>query len=304
MGNKTEFILDKTDDIDALEPKRPTLFICQEKTITEYRLSGRQRMGRPEEGELPDIVVYGKFVSRNHGIFETVGEHAMYHVAETTNGIKYNGVTVEPGIQITLKDGDEFMIPAGDVKTNGQDAVIIYASSPARIRMWRELQMASRDKLTGLCSREDFMIWWNRNHNAADYKEASLFIIDVDDFKEVNDKKGHNAGDEVLKIVAAELKSVVRYENQVCRWGGDEFIGIIPGTSDMVDSRLKALSYRIMKKTEDAGVPVTVSIGYVDIHSTDEEKGMGGVIGLADKALYSVKQAGKGGVKAFTSATL
>ena len=299
MDLKTDFLINEIPDVESPETKRPTIFVCQDKRIAEYRLSGRQKMGRPEEDSAPDIPVYGKFVSRNHGIFETSGEHTVYHVEKTTNGIKYNGELAEPGTVITLIDGDEFIIPAAGTQEGSQNAVIIYAATPARVCMWRDLQLASRDKLTGLCNREDFIIWWGRNHNAADYRDSALFIMDVDDFKQVNDKQGHNAGDKVLKIVADELKSVVRYENQVCRWGGDEFVGVIPGPADSADARLRKLSSQIKIKTEESGIPVTVSIGYVFIHARAGEKEMDSVVELADKALYSVKQAGKGGVRAY-----
>ena len=298
MEDKTAMIVEREDMTEAREIKRPTVFVCQEKTITEYRLQGLQNMGRPENGAFPDVVVYGMFVSRNHGIFETDGDETVFHVLQTTNGIKYNGKTAEPFTDIRLRDGDELMIPSGS-EENGEDAVIIFACTQSRIRMWRNLQEASRDKLTGLCNREDFMIWWGRNYSRKDYKEAVLFIMDVDDFKEVNDREGHNAGDEVLKIVADELRHIVRYQSQICRWGGDEFIGVVPGIAQKAEARLRTLSERIRNRSSESGIPVTVSIGYVDTHNMRNAKDMSGIIDFADKALYNIKKAGKGGIGGF-----
>ena len=300
MEDKTVMIVEKANEPETHELKRPTVFVCQEKTITEYRLEGLQNMGRPESGVFPDIMVYGRFVSRNHGVFETGGDETVFHVLKTTNGLKYNGKTAEPFTDIRLRDGDELMIPSGN-KDEGEDAVIVYASTQSRIRMWRNLQEASRDKLTGLCNREDFMIWWGRNYARRDYKDAVLFIMDVDDFKEVNDKKGHNAGDEVLKIVAEELTNIVRYQSQICRWGGDEFIGVVPGTPEKAESRLKNLSRSICERSAEAGIPVSVSIGYVDSHKMKDAKDMSGMIEFADKALYNIKKTGKGGVGGYGS---
>jgi|GEM_PF-1860845 len=296
VNNETEIIFNNDNKPDSKQNIRPTLFVCQDHTISEYRLQGYQNLGRPVDSILPDIPIYGRFVSRNHGIFQTVGEEVSYTALKTTNGVSYKGEKLEPGTKIILKDGDELVIPAGSAGEGSNSAVLVYACTAGRIRMWRELQEASRDALTGLCGREDFMNWWNKNYGKKDYAEAVLFIMDVDDFKQVNDTKGHNAGDDVLKLVASQLRSVVRYDNQVCRWGGDEFVGVIPGTIEKAASRLKELSIRIEAVSSFENVPITVSIGYVNMNILGNVRDVIGMMELADKALYRVKQAGKGGV--------
>ncbi|MBQ4482095.1 MAG: GGDEF domain-containing protein [Lachnospiraceae bacterium] len=299
-GSDTEIIIEsRAEDDEAL--KRPTLFVCQERTISEYRLQGCQHLGRPAEGTLPDIPVYGKFVSRDHGVFDTQGEDVVYTALQTTNGIKYRGKLLEPWSRIHLKDGDELIIPSGNEEEDGQSAILVYATSPSRIRMWRDLEEASRDKLTGLCGREGFMIWWSQNYRKKDYEEAILFIMDVDDVKQINDKWGHNAGDSTLRLVSDQLTRMVRYENQVCRWGGDEFVGVIPGTPEKAEVRLRALSHRIKETSIKSGIPVTVSIGYVDKHALKSAKDMGAMLELADQALYKVKASGKGGIAAYAA---
>jgi GGDEF domain-containing protein len=101
------------------------------------------------------------------------------------------------------------------------------------------------------------------------------------------------AGDKVLQIVSECLTNAVRYEHQVCRWGGDEFIGIIPGSSDRVLARLRLLARRIEHKSADAGVPITVSIGFADTLSTGDNTDISGLIANADQAMYQVKKQGK-----------
>ncbi len=301
MAEDKTAILLNTDNKQGNEEKykeRPTLFVCQAHIISEYRMDGYQTLGRPSNDVLPDIPVQDRFVSKSHGFFETEQGETYYTAMHTTNGIKYQGNFLSPWTKIKLKDGDELIIPSDDDDA-GHSVIIIFAISAARIKLWRELQRASKDKLTGLCGRDSFTTWWEQNYAKKDYEHAVFFIMDVDDFKEINDSKGHNAGDDVLRIVADQLRDIVRYENQVCRWGGDEFVGIIPGTADSAAGRLGVLSRSIREKTEEAGLPVTVSIGYVNIHKAKDTKDITGIMELADSAMYRMKQDGKGGIRGY-----
>ncbi len=297
MVDEKTVILFKKEAVSENEkvPERPTLFVCQDRMIAEYRLQGYQNMGRPTGGAVPDIPVHSKFVSRGHGFFETEGAETYYTALQTTNGIKYKGEYVKPWTKIHLKDGDELVIPSGDEEQE-HSVMLVYATTPTRIRLWRDLLQASRDKLTGLCGRDGFMLWWKQNHEKKDYSEAVFFIMDIDDFKVINDKMGHNAGDEALKVVSDQLRKMVRYENQVCRWGGDEFVGVIPGEPDKAETRLRALSHRIKEASASVSLPITVSIGYVDIKIIKDVKNLEGILELADRAMYGVKNTGKGGI--------
>ena len=295
----TETILNYAEDTDGDISIRPTLFVCYGRAISEYRLQGRQVMGRPTSNNIPDIPVHARFMSRDHGYFDTKGLKTCYTAVETTNGIKYKGMIVQPQTGIELSDGDELIIPWMDDGGRDRSVILVYASTAARIRLWRDLMKASRDKLTDLGDRECFVTWWEHNREKRDYAEAYLFIMDVDDFKEVNDTAGHNAGDEALKIIAQELRNAVRYEDQVCRWGGDEFVGIMPSSELEAGRRFRELSCTIEEVSQAAGVPLSVSIGYVNIHETENTSDVTGLIELADRALYEMKRTGKGGIKLF-----
>ena len=122
----------------------------------------------------------------------------------------------------------------------------------------------------------------------------------MDDFKKLNDTAGHNAGDVALCIIAGELKNAVRYENQICRWGGDEFVGIIPSNKQEASHRLNDIGNAICEATAASGVPVSVSIGYTDIHEVSDSEDVEALIGLADKALYRVKSTRKNGIAAYS----
>lgn len=292
----TETILSYIEADEDTQLMRPTLFVCYGRNISEYRLQGKQVMGRPTEKSVPDIPVHARFMSRNHGSFETEGLTTVYSAVDTTNGIRYKGGTLQPGTVILLNDGDELIIPWMDDGGRDRSVILVYAATAPRIRLWRDLMKASRDKLTDLADRECFSAWWEQNREKKDYENAFLFILDVDDFKRVNDLNGHNAGDTALKIIAQELKNAVRYESQVCRWGGDEFAGIIPSTELEAGRRFKELSSTIEEVSAAAGIPLSVSIGYVDIHAAGDTSNITAMVELADKALYRMKNSGKGGI--------
>lgn len=135
-----------------------------------------------------------------------------------------------------------------------------------------------------------------------DYRENgkafSLFIIDIDFFKTVNDRYGHNAGDLVLERLAKEMKGTLRKEDVLGRWGGEEFILILPGTD-----RIGALTLaeKVRKEVEDIEVSfeeevikVTISIGGCCFHSQLE---INQCLVQADKALYRCKTGGRNRVE-------
>jgi diguanylate cyclase (GGDEF)-like protein len=272
---------------------RPTLFTCYGHAISEYRLSGRQTVGRPSGDIIPDIPIHARFISREHGSFITEEDDTYYIASNTTNPVKYKGVFLEAGDRVKLRDGDELIVPWTDDEGKDQSVVLVYTNNESRIRMWRNLQKASRDNLTDLIDRDSFVSWWLQNMDKKDYAEAVLFILDVDDFKRINDTAGHNAGDLALRIIADELRNAVRYESQVCRWGGDEFVGIIPSDTADARERLEGIRNGVLEKTAASDVAVSVSIGYVSVQDVDDKKDVVSMVEFADRALYEIKKTGK-----------
>ena len=126
----------------------------------------------------------------------------------------------------------------------------------------------------------------------------TVMMIDVDQFKGVNDTYGHLMGDEVLKTIGALLqdKSIFRESDILGRFGGEEFIGIFPSTN--VNNALgpamrfvKSLKEKRFQTKDLIPFGVTVSIGISEYHSTDSNKE--DVIHRADKALYWAKEHGR-----------
>jgi diguanylate cyclase (GGDEF)-like protein len=127
-------------------------------------------------------------------------------------------------------------------------------------------------------------------------------MIDIDRFKRVNDNHGHDVGDEVLCEVADRLRRVSRSSDVVCRWGGEEFLGIFPETN-MRQGRLVA--ERIRRSVADtpfltsAGpLHLTVSVGICRLSLADDDRSL---VRRADQALYSAKRRGRNRVTAAKS---
>lgn len=126
--------------------------------------------------------------------------------------------------------------------------------------------------------------------------EVGLLVIDLDGFKSVNDRHGHAAGDEVLKITAARLTAFQRKQDMVCRIGGDEFAWIVEGPSPL---NLEPLAQRIVDAVSQpivldaASVRIGCSIG-IAVHSAGATDA-GGLYQQADAAMYAAKKGGKNG---------
>lgn len=160
----------------------------------------------------------------------------------------------------------------------------------------RMAQLAQHDELTGLYNRRSAterieleMVRMSRTS-----RPFSLILLDVDDFKIINDTYGHDCGDAVLKNLANLLRSHVRGVDVVARWGGDEFIVILPETSYegamILAEKLQAAANAVRMQYENREVRFTVTLG-VSVY--DKLGPSSECIRAADEALYEGKRAGK-----------
>ena len=160
--------------------------------------------------------------------------------------------------------------------------------------------LAANDPLTGLANRMTFADALDRELARAhrDGGEVTLVMIDVDHFKRLNDTRGHQAGDEVLRCTAATLREQQRVYDTAARYGGEEFALIAPGLSahDAV-----ATAERIRGAIADNGCGVTASVG-VATYPRDAD-GAEAVVAAADRALYQSKHAGRNTVSQAPPAT-
>jgi diguanylate cyclase (GGDEF)-like protein len=187
------------------------------------------------------------------------------------------------------------------VVTQITDAIIAIASSTltlflsrsARENYLHTLHLASHDPLTGLHNRHSFEA--SANLELARQTRYggifSLVVIDLDEFKALNDSRGHHQGDEALKLLACVLQQQLRRTDLIARLGGDEFAVLLPNTgAPECESLCRQLTDRIGQRMRDAGFPVTASIGGASFGKPPES--IAAALIAADAAMYRAKAAG------------
>ncbi|CAM2966987.1 tetratricopeptide repeat-containing diguanylate cyclase [Vibrio neptunius] len=165
-------------------------------------------------------------------------------------------------------------------------------------RITKELKnQNTTDSLTGLANRRYIEYWLSQPDRVKKSDYYALSVIDIDHFKQFNDTHGHDVGDTVLKATAKQLKKNTRGHDIVARWGGEEFVLIIPiDSAHGVEETLE----RVRKSVEDHSVnvgeenlAVTISIGTQLCHYQDIQADWDGMFRSADKALYQAKLSGR-----------
>ncbi len=157
----------------------------------------------------------------------------------------------------------------------------------------RARRAAEHDHLTGLPNRRSFENRLRELVVDPDQRNAAVALLDIDDFKQVNDRFGHPAGDRVLKFVAAFLRSQLPIKVLVARYGGEEFALLFDGMAmDEAITILDGVRDRLSKRTlihQDSGE----GIGQVTFSAGVTPLGLGDPLAAADLALYAAKNSGK-----------
>ena len=158
--------------------------------------------------------------------------------------------------------------------------------------------LSERDSLTGLFNRRTFLERLEEMLTWRDFGGSALLYIDLDNFKAVNDLRGHQQGDEVLRAVAALIGEGVRPGDLCGRMGGDEFVLWLARTDERAAStvarRLLAGMERLRPLSASEARPLGMSIG-IAVHHPSHGEGIAALIERADAAMYRAKQDGKGG---------
>jgi diguanylate cyclase (GGDEF)-like protein len=212
-----------------------------------------------------------------------------------------------------LTDASEFVLAA--VRPHGQILGLIFADNrysrapitPARLHyfdffvdqtamVWENLLLLKRvetlarvDSLTGVLNRREFEARFEAERSRAQRSQAtcSLLLLDIDRFKQVNDREGHAAGDDVLRRLGALLQQAVRGHDALARFGGDEFIVLLPDTPS---EHVAGAATRIGALARLAGI--SVSIGGATWPADCED--LTQLFAVADRNLYRAKNAGRG----------
>ncbi len=193
--------------------------------------------------------------------------------------------------------------------TLAMEAGIIFNPMVRRIVRYTSdlLKLASTDPLTGLLNRRSFMddAFSEVRRARRDGRPSCLISIDADHFKRINDTLGHQAGDQVLKAMAATLAGNIRKADVLGRVGGEEFAVLAPdlgleGALQLAE-RLRGDIARLRTPTDAGPVSFTVSIGVTQVR--DDETDLTQPLNRADKALYAAKASGRNQVAEFTGET-
>ena len=157
---------------------------------------------------------------------------------------------------------------------------------------------SSRDSMTGLLNHQAFFEHFEQAIKTARRYEyyQSVLLMDIDDFKSINDSYGHLVGNEVIKAVANVITSEIRESDIAARFGGEEFI-VILSHATMTEAIEKAEKIRTriaaIKIKEAENIQCTISMGITTMDWHDKRLGLTDAIRVADNAMYEAKRKGK-----------
>jgi two-component system, cell cycle response regulator len=234
-----------------------------------------------------DVQIDQESVSRNHCKLINTGKSVMIRDLGSTNGTYVNDVPIDEHV---LRDGDLIKIGRSILKfLTGGNIENAYHEEIYRL--------TTVDGLTQIYNKRYFMEVLDREISRAHRygRTLSLIMFDIDHFKQVNDTFGHLAGDYVLRHLASVIKSRIRREDIMSRYGGEEFAIILPEIDAYNARHLADKIRRLVEKTifkfEETQIPVTISIGLItsDAESITPEE----LLKAVDEKLYEAKRSGR-----------
>lgn len=175
-----------------------------------------------------------------------------------------------------------------------KEALATEAASASQAALDAAVNASQTDPLTGLRNR---LVLWDRLSHALELagrlKECvGVMLLDLDDFKKLNDQFGHALGDLVLQRVASVLTATVRASDTVCRLGGDEFVILASTTGrDGVDQLAAKIKEALAEPMEIGGLPLRLSVSLGASVFPDDGDAAAALIEKADQAMYRAKRA-------------
>lgn len=158
-------------------------------------------------------------------------------------------------------------------------------------------ELSLKDPLTGLSNRRDAIEKFNYliKISKRNREPIAIILADIDNFKRINDLYGHSTGDMVLKRIAKELSQKLREQDILARWGGDEFLLLLPGTTGKealkIADRLRMTIESMNSSLNPARLRISMSFGVTEYDHSQESIQF--FIDKADRALYYCKKQGK-----------
>ena len=235
-----------------------------------------------------DVPLDDEAVSRRHARVAWTGSSYLVRDLGSTNGTYVNDVTVQ---EKTLRDGDQIKIGHTIFK-------FIYGGNIELSYHEEIYRLMTFDGLTQVHNKRAFQEALERevSRSRRYQRPLSLAVFDIDHFKQINDSRGHLAGDAVLRQLAGLVAANVRREDIFARVGGEEFALLAPEVSlegvHVAAEKLRALIERTTFRFEDHTIPVTISLGVATL-SADAAMGATELYAAADAKLYEAKSSGR-----------
>jgi diguanylate cyclase (GGDEF)-like protein/PAS domain S-box-containing protein len=289
--SETKYKLLTHDAFDAI------LIVDSHGIIQESNQSTNSMFDYPADGligkPVTDLIPARFHQKHKQGMknFVETGESSIAHKIIQVQGLRHDGSEIPLEIVIN--------------KLNDSDHQITFTATlrdiSVQVDKEKKLQhLAHTDSLTNLANRHYFIELAQQELERAKRfdHDLSMLMIDIDLFKQVNDTWGHLAGDEVLKTLAHAMSLLSREIDITCRWGGEEFIILLPETA--LDGALifaEKLRQHMEKSStvyEQQNISVTISVGVAGFSVNDQ---IGDLIKHADQALYMAKTSGRNQVR-------
>lgn len=242
-------------------------------------------------GDAADIVLRDKQISRAHARIEILrmANELIYRLVDlgSTNHVFVNGRQSSGHM---LADGDKVQLGSVILKFEIHDAI--------DARFHTELRQRIRyDDLTGLLTYESFRaaLSWELERYASSAKGCAVVMMDLDDFKRLNDTYGHLAGSFVLSGVGQLIRDNVRRFDVAARYGGEEFVAYLPETvaeeACTAADRIRELLAQRVFPHQGRDIRLTVSMGIS--HYPEDGRELEPLVEVADRRLYRAKREGK-----------
>ena len=244
-------------------------------------------LGRSDEA---DVRLIDDGVSRRHAVVLLHGERVTLKDLGSANGTYCNGARI--GSDVLLTDGDKISMGGTTIlKFTYQDDLDQKFSKSL-------YESAVRDGLTGLHNRRylDDRLQSELTFAKRHHQPLALMLADIDHFKRINDERGHQRGDVVLREVGHRLSSAMRTEDVVARYGGEEFAILCRNTNESqagaLADRLRSIISQTIELSAGVSVRITASLGIAVAPKPATETVLE-LVKAADTALYEAKQRGR-----------
>ncbi|MFC1591937.1 GGDEF domain-containing protein, partial [Thermodesulfobacteriota bacterium] len=279
-------------DIERLRKSCASLIIVRGTELGKQFIIRRSRLsiGRTARA---DIVVKDERISREHARIQAVylsrEQRRVYRVfdLDSTNHVYVNGEQVR---ECTLKNGDKVQLGDTILKFEIQDE--IDARFHAEIR-----HKIDYDALTGLLTYDSFTaaLNWELEHSLERKNSCALLMMDLDNFKQVNDTYGHLTGSYVLQEIGGIISENIRQFDVAARYGGEEFVAYLPDTRKeealIPAERIRALIEGQTFTHNGREVRITISIGVAGFPGDGTV--LDPLVRAADQMMYQAKKEGK-----------